>query len=72
MKKYLYIATWWPYEVDPSNSILSFSHAFITAENEDDAYRKGHQLVMNTDIQVGIESSLDNDYVVELPHRLEV
>lgn len=71
MKKYLYVAAWWPYEVDPSNSLLSFSHAFITANSEDEAYDKGMRLVEDGDLPVGVESTLDRPYVVELPHRLE-
>lgn len=73
-KKYLYVIAL----ADPSKTPedgpqnTNFVHAFITAQDDQEAYSKGWAKFAAGDIpNVLPESDPLNDYVVELPHRLE-
>lgn len=71
MKKYLFVVA----IQDPQDKQepLAFAHAFVTADDESDAYAKGGRLYESGDLINHVPEFVGvNDYVVELPHKLEI
>ena len=63
MKKWLFVLA---YNKDPDDP-LCFKHCFVEAETEDEAYTLGQRQLVDATMAEPETTSLENDYVVELP-----
>lgn len=71
MKRFLYVAALkFPDASNTFGFIVGFTHEFVSAANESDAYRQGQDQLFarkgERDPETG-QNTLMNDYVVEIP-----